>query len=171
MKRPMLLAVLSLPLLVGCGSGPARYTGGGWLPSSSGDGKANFGLNADFCGLEPRGHFTFHDKNAVDLNGTPIPGGVKFNARILGTGECLPGDGCIIDGQDGAATIIFAYESRNPRRPGGGIGFFGFVDNGEGQAADPDILFGLAVLSINDDVYAYVNAAEVKGNIQRHECH
>ena len=166
------LLVVSLfiaALSTGCGTG--RFTGGGWLPSNSGVGKAIFGFNGDNCGGTVGGHITFHDKNAVDyFTNTPIPGGVKIHASVIDTGVCTPEStdpDCPPELDSGGSWALFAYESHNPNRPGAGLGLLFTLD---APNPDPDVIVTLALVQIMDDVYGYVNGGEIRGSIQTHQC-
>ena len=58
-------------LLVGCAH-PAKFTGGGWLPSTSGGAKdkANLGFNMKNCApveQDAIGHLNYHDRLADSL--------------------------------------------------------------------------------------------------------
>ena len=177
-----LMAMIIVGALVGCGV-PTQVTGGGWIASNSGDGKANFGFNAEACDdpFKAAGHFNFHDKNGLVAGGNPVVGGVKMNGNVTEASKCVADDpskpvtaGCNvcegllgIDGKIGYNAIVATYDSTNPKAGGSGIVFACAKDNGEGANAASD----LAVISVSGGPFdGYINRGAVQGNVQDHSC-
>ena len=57
--RNAFLALVVICGLSGCVVLPGKFTGGGWINSAGGSGKANFGFNADSCSGTTKGHFNY----------------------------------------------------------------------------------------------------------------
>jgi hypothetical protein len=173
-------------LLFGCAH-PAKFTGGGWLPSTSGGvkDKANLGFNVKNCapGEEDiSGHFNFHDNKAPAY---AVLGGVKFGGFVVGGGLCtsddteeenevvacdpsgtlVPSDFCPQD--DGWIGIDVAYESTNPKLPGDGTAVACARDNGQGVNATSD---QISILVLDGPYAGYANSGTVKGNLKQHVC-
>jgi hypothetical protein len=175
-KRDELSGIVILVLaavvgLSGCAQG-GKVTGGGWIPSASGEAgeKANFGFNAEECTPdEVKGHFNYHDK-ALE---------VKMNGPVIDAGECVePFSNPNLSLSCLFCTLTFpglpaygievAYRSTNPALPGTGNAIACVTDNGEGANATSADLGRIFVLS---GPYAgYQNAGPVQGNIQAHRC-
>jgi len=177
-----LLAIILSIFLEACGV-PTHVTGGGWIPSNSGDGKANFGFNADACEdpFKATGHFNFHDKKGLIANGASIMGGIKLNGKVVEASRCVADDpslpvtsGCQvcesllgIDGKIDYHALSATYDSTNPKALGSGIVYACAKDNGEGGKSSSD----LAVITIVGGPFdGYINAGPVQGNIQQHRC-
>ncbi len=168
-----MFALVAVIGVSGC-AGPGKVTGGGWIPSTSGDpgDKANFGFNAAQCDVGTiRGRFDYHDQNAA---GFAAAGGVKMNGPVTETGLCgvapfTGGGPCgFLFCPDGSYVITVEYSSTNPNLPGDGTAFACVTDNGEGiNATSADM--GLVVVPTGP--YAgYVNSGLVQGNIRAHDC-
>ena len=160
-------AVFALVAVVGVsGCAPGKVTGGGWIPSTSGDprDKANFGFNAAQCDADAiRGRFDYHDQNAA---GFAAAGGVKMNGPVTAmTGLCeTPPCPC----PAGSYVITVDYGSTNPNFPGDGVAVACVTDNGEGiNATSAD----MGSISVTSGPYTgYFNSGPVQGNIRAHDC-
>lgn len=195
MKTKLSLTACTVVLAVGLAgcAAPAKFTGGGWMPSTSGGAKdkANLSINVQNCDPENtpiHGRFNFHDRLApawassggVKLHGWVVRGGVctvnpfmtetvvaacdVFNLAQTG----VPAGFCPPD--SGNVGVDIEYESTNPKiqgSGGGGTAVACFQDNGEGASATSDF----ARIFVIDGPYAgYSNAGTVKGNLQQHAC-
>jgi hypothetical protein len=181
-------AVALAVALTGCAT-PAKFTGGGWLPSTSGGArdKANLGFNMQNCdpGNTPiSGHFNYHDMKAPAYAAT---GGVKLGGFVVNGGACtlqppippataavacdvlglsgLPPGFCPPD--VGAIGIDVEYESTNPKLPGAGTAIACVFDGGEGINATSDLM---RFYVIDGPFAGYLNQGTVKGNLQQHAC-
>jgi len=178
------VAIVGLAV-VGCAY-PAKFSGGGWIPSTSGGSKdkANVGFNAADCdpsGTAASGHFNFHDKMAA---GFAALGGVKFGGFVDDAGECTADTGAaglvVACDQTGIAVPVgfcapdasnlgvdIVYVSTNPKNPGEGVAVACVHDGGEGGSSSGD-LFAVRVLT--GPFTGYVNSGQIKGNMQQGIC-
>ncbi len=161
-------AMFALVAVVGVsGCAPGKVTGGGWIPSASGDpgDKANFGFNAAQCDPDAiRGQFNYHDQNAPLF---AAGGGVKMNGPVVAPGGlcvAFPPCGC----PAGSYWITVEYGSTNPNFPGDGVAVACVTDNGEGiNATSAD----MGSISVTSGPYTgYFNSGPVQGNIRAHDC-
>lgn len=148
----MLFATVLLGSLTAC---KGLYTGGGWIDSTEGDGKANFGFNVTNCEGYVEGHFNYRDKNA----------GIKMNGEIVEFKQCFFGDCKIFDCD---YYSIVDYRSTNPKVPGYGQAWICAGDGGEG--ANSSELDDVWIYVIDGPYDGYFNFGSVNGNIQQHEC-
>lgn len=169
------LALVSFVSLSACSEpgGPiiseVKMTGGGWIPSVSGNekDKANFGFNAAKCdtAIPVVGHFNYHDKYAEGFQ----PQGVKMNGVITEVVLCVntSPSNCMICPPNSFEAEI-EYRSTNPKNKGEGVFFACVVDNGEGANAPDD---DMGIIDVMSGPYAgYFNEGAVQGNIQFHTC-
>jgi hypothetical protein len=184
---PIRAAAMIVPLmLIGCAY-PAKFTGGGYLPSTSGGAKdkANFGFNMKNCSPETqdaRGHLNFHDNKApawaalggVKFGGFVVAGGVCTEDDTLDDNEvtaCDPDNGAVPEGfcpQDqNYVGIDIAYESTNAKIPGDGTAIVCVQDNGQGTSATSD---WMSILVLDGPYAGYTNTATAKGNLKQHTC-
>ena len=160
-KAMFLVAVVGVS-----GCAPGKVTGGGWIPSTSGDprDKANFGFNAAQCeeGVI-RGRFDYHDHNAA---GFAAAGGVKMNGPVTETTGLCGGPPCACAA--GSYVITVDYDSTNPNFPGNGVAVVCVADNGAGINATSADMGSLRVAT--GPYMGYANSGPVQGNIRAHDC-
>jgi hypothetical protein len=164
-KQHLIWIVVVLCATTGTACLKGKATGGGWLISTDGVSRANFGFNGSKCGLFPQGNMNFHDTTAA---GFADVGGVKVNGPATAFLVCEPGKflfGCALcpDTDSNRFLMKFAYQSTNPAVPGSGD-LFACVANG--GAIDH------IVVRVDTGPFAgYFNAGELEGgNIQEHDC-
>jgi hypothetical protein len=182
MKRSLLLpASLAIVLLAsGCTiEGQMKYTGGGTMNSSGGTGKANLTVNADTCGISPKGRIKYQDNTAIDFLDK---GGVSLDATILKAGICTQTGILSEDPEDpysgqtectcpGWPAVKADYTSTNPKLPGSGrllTCFYNFRNQGE-QSNESEMYVRQVTLTTGP--YAgYTNAGTLSGNIHQASC-
>ena len=139
------LLVVGALLLSGCVA-TGKVTGGGWVESSGGEGKANFGFCAARTLLgDTSGKFTYRDKNA----GVSMSGDITFAAHA----------------GDGTYFLSGTYRSTNPKDPGSGAWEARVEDDGEpGIGGD-----SFAIEITSGPFFPYSNSGDLGGgNIQAH---
>lgn len=144
-----------------------KITGGGWLPSTTGDGsKANLGFVMNTCDpANVKGHFNYHD-----LSYTPS---LKAAAKIDGfyqprVGQCLLSDGtgttdlAVTCSGPTQALVVFDYESKNKKEDAAGVG--------QACVCMDSATFNMQIAFIDGPYAGYSNEGSVKGNINNHGC-
>jgi hypothetical protein len=175
MKLNTFVKIVCPFVLVGLMSGCAqlgKVTGGGWMESASGSGKANFGFNANSCDayeledewVDVRGRFNYHDKNAD----------IKMNGKVVSVMECLAPAENLLDAPlcdvfcIGGYVVEVDYRSTLTTNKGSGSARVCVWDNGEGANATASDFAKFEALT--GPFAGYMNSGPVQGNIKAHEC-
>ena len=161
MNKKIIFGSLFLLILAGCIE-EGKVTGGGWIVSSDGQGKANYGFNGSSCGGDVKGHFTYNDKSA----------GMKVLGDVTGAGLCVDdpnadfNQNCVSVCSAGDYLLEFTYDSTAKDAPGSGDGVACMTDGATTGASDEVLVL------INTGPYAgYMNDQETSGgNINAHDC-
>jgi hypothetical protein len=158
MRKGKMLVLVSLvacyAVLTGC---LGKWTGGGWIVSGSGSGKATFGVNYLCTENNQNGHLQYVDHSP----GLPGVNQVRFHANFLFEGDCVgPGEPI-----PPVLQAIGVYEPQPRKRGEGGLLFLTLTDGGEPGAGDDT--FDLLLV---DGLYdGYMNSGSLSGgNIQHH---
>ena len=157
-KRALMVAPVVLVALAmsGCAS---QFTGGGWIPSSTGGTNANFGFTYKVTNTSTGAGQLSGSYADRDASGTPV---VKFSFD----GAASPASG----GPDSCIDTLFNYRSTNPARPGTGQGELTACDNGQSGGPQPNSLDNVSI-SISSGPYSgYYNSGDLQGgNLSSHK--
>ena len=169
-----LAPALLLALLSGCTVlGPAKFTGGGTMPSAGGAQKAVLTVNGDTCGSEPKGRITYDDRSSVDFESV---GGVSLRADVLKAGLCLGIDPNNPTFQECTCpawpAMVADYTSTNPAAPGSGKLYACFMASRDQtlHGSDKHIVRVQEVRLVGGPFDKYINTGILDGNIQTHAC-
>ena len=139
------IATVLIMLLGGC----KTIRGGGWINSSTGEGKATFGINITKKKCKYYGGFTYHDHSLKDEKGQhlSLKAWVDSNSPLL---SGVPCDDQSLDSQslENKITYDFSYRSRYDKSGEEGYGTIEFKDANRSKSPDEndrlciDIYFG-----------------------------
>ena len=131
------IATVLILLLSGC----KTIRGGGWIESSTGEGKATFGINITKKKCKYYGGFTYHDHGKMyetadgKMQHLSLKAWVDTNSPLLAGGGC---DNQSLDDQslENHITYDFTYQARYDKSGEEGYGTIEFWDANRSKSAD-----------------------------------